>query len=69
MSGLFDAFKLLLYFLPLFLFITMFVLIGRKIRKKGGSMATTILGATYSFYNSDKKKAIVETVERNAKKR
>ncbi|UCE18546.1 MAG: hypothetical protein JSV84_17115 [Gemmatimonadota bacterium] len=44
----------------------LFIFIFRRLRKRGGSMATIALGATYELHGEDKKRAIEAIVERNA---
>jgi len=63
------TFSILLAAGILLLAIYLFVRISRRLRKKGGSMATVMLGATDAFYHRDKKKAIEVIVERNAGKK
>ena len=63
------TFSILLAAGILLLAICLFVRISRRLRKKGGSMATVMLGATDAFYHRDKKKAIEVIVERNAGKK
>lgn len=48
------------------LFIGVFVWISRKLRSGGGSLTTTMLGATDAFYDREKKNAAEVIVEKKA---
>ena len=58
---------LALFFLTAAIFI--FIHISRKLRKGGGSLTTTMLGATYLFYDKEKKNAVSQIVEMKAGKK
>jgi len=46
-----------------------FIHISRKLRKGGGSLTTTMLGATDLFYDKEKKKAVAHILEMKAGKK
>lgn len=46
-----------------------FVHISRKLRKGGGSLTTSMFGATDAFYHREKKNAIEVIIERKAGKK
>lgn len=64
-----DIINLAVLIFVLGLVVVMLVRISRRVRKGGGSMASVAFGATYEFYNKEKKKAIEMIVERNAHKK
>ena len=49
--------------------IYLFIRISRKLRKGGGSLTTTMLGATDLFYDNEKKNAIRQIVEMKVEKK
>ena len=49
--------------------IYLFIRISRKLRKGGGSLTTTMLGATDLFYDTEKKNAVRQIVEIKAGKK
>ena len=49
--------------------IYLFICISGKLRKGGGSLTTTMLGATDLFYDNEKKNAIRQIVEMKAGKK
>lgn len=46
-----------------------FMRMALKIRRNGGSLATTFFAVTYDFYNKDKRNAIEVIVEQKAGKK
>lgn len=42
------------------------VLLSMRLRRRGGSMVTTMLGATYELHGEDRRKAIETIVEKAA---
>lgn len=62
-------FELILVVVLLALCIAVFVMIGILLRRRGGSLTSTIFGATYDFYFEDKRKAIKMIVEKKADKK
>jgi hypothetical protein len=64
-----DTFTLIFAFLLLLLAILVFVKISMRVRKSGGSLMTTMHGATYEFLNKDKREAIEQIVEIKANKK
>ncbi len=61
-----EQFEFLLSIGLLVFIILIFVRISLRIRKSGGSMATTLHGTMDSFYNKDKKKAVEMVVEKRS---
>ncbi len=55
--------EILLAFFLLIAAIYLFIRISRKLRKGGGSLTTTMLGATDLFYDKEKKNAVRQIVE------
>jgi predicted Holliday junction resolvase-like endonuclease len=49
--------------------IIIFIRIAVKLRKYGGSLTSTMFGATYEFLNKDRAKAIEQIVETKASKK
>ena len=49
--------------------IYLFICISGKLRKGGGSLTTTMLGATDLFYDKEKKNAVSQIVEMKAEKK
>jgi len=49
--------------------IFLFIRIALKIRRNGGSLTTTMFGATYEFLNKDKREAVEQIVEVKASKK
>ena len=43
--------------------ITVFIRISQNLRRGGGSLTTTMLGATDLFYDKEKKKAVTQIIE------
>ncbi|MFH1527176.1 MAG: hypothetical protein ABIG69_11105 [Bacteroidota bacterium] len=62
-------FELILVVVLLALCIAVFVMTGILLRRRGGSLTSTIFGATYDFYFEDKRKAIKMIVEKKADKK
>ena len=46
--------------------ICIFILIYRKLRRRGGRLATVMLGATYDLHGEDKKRAIEAIIEQKS---
>ena len=61
-----DLLQLGFAFLVLLLTGFIFVHISRKLRRGGGSLTTTMLGATDLFYDKEKKNAVRQIVEMKA---
>jgi hypothetical protein len=55
--------EILLAFFVLIAAIFIFIHISRKLRKGGGSLTTTMLGATDLFYDKEKKNAVSQILE------
>ena len=66
MDGLFE---IILALSILFLLIFTFIRLSMRIRRGGGSMMTIMSGATDSFLDKEKKKAVEMIVEQNAGKK
>ena len=49
--------------------VAVFIFAALKIRRKGGSFATNLFGATYEFYGKDKREAIEVITELKAGKK
>lgn len=64
-----DTLVLIFAFILLVLAIIVFIRISMKVRKSGGSLMTTMHGATYEFLNKDKREAIEQIVEVKANKK
>ncbi len=64
-----ESIQLLLVLSLIIFLVIIFIRLALRIRKKGGSIATTMFAATYEFYNKDKKKAIEMMVEQKAHKK
>jgi uncharacterized membrane protein len=64
-----DTFSLLFVIILFFVVIIGFVRISMRVRKHGGSMATTMHAATYEFLSKDNRAAIEQVVEVNANKK
>ncbi|MCF6268353.1 MAG: hypothetical protein L3J41_01420 [Melioribacteraceae bacterium] len=64
-----DTFSLLLVPILLLVVIFGFVRISMRVRKYGGSMATTMHAATYEFLSKDNRAAIEQVVEVKANKK
>ena len=60
------VFSILLVGIVFLLFISILVAVFYKLRKRGGSMTTVMLGATYELHGEDKKRAIEAIVEQKA---
>jgi hypothetical protein len=58
-----DLLQLVFAFLLLFCASFLFIHISRKLRKGGGSLTTTMLGATDLFYDKEKKNAVKQIIE------
>jgi hypothetical protein len=59
------SFALILLLAAIFVFIT----ISRSLRRGGGSLTTTMLGATDLFYDREKKNAVRQIVEMKSGKK
>jgi flagellar biosynthesis/type III secretory pathway M-ring protein FliF/YscJ len=55
--------------LLILLVIFIFIRIALRIRKRGGSLTTTMFASTYEFLNKDKREAVEEIVEVKANKK
>ena len=61
-----EIFSIFLIIAILFVFVCVLVTVYRILRRRGGSMVTTMLGATYEMHGEDKKRAIEAIVEQKA---
>ena len=59
-------FELSLAIIFLLASIILFIRISQKLRRGGGSLTTTMLGATDLFYDKEKKNAVAQIVEMKA---
>ncbi len=64
-----DVLTLVVLLLVLAVVIGVFVLVGVKLRRGGGSLTTVVLGATDGFLTHDKSKAAESIVDENASKK
>lgn len=64
-----DILSLTVSAVLLFLTVFIFIKISKKLKKGGGSMLTTMTGATDAFYNREKKKSIEILVEQKSGKK
>jgi predicted Holliday junction resolvase-like endonuclease len=64
-----DILGLLFIAVVLIVVIYIFIRIAIRLRKYGGSLTTTMFGATYEFLNKDRKEAVKEIVEMKANKK
>lgn len=64
-----DTLGLLTIAAVLMVGIYIFIRIAIRLRKYGGSLTTTMFGATYEFLNKDRKEAVKEIVEMKANKK
>ncbi len=64
-----DYFEISLAFLFIILAIAIFIHISRKLRRGGGNLTTTMLGATDLFYDKEKKAAVSQIVEMKSGKK
>jgi hypothetical protein len=64
-----DIFALEFVLLVLILIIVVFVRISMRLRRGGGSLTTTVLGATDEFLTHEKSKAAETIVDENAGKK
>jgi hypothetical protein len=64
-----DFFEISIAFLFVILTIIIFIHISRKLRRGGGSLTTTMLGATDLFYDKEKKAAVSQIVEMKSGKK
>jgi len=64
-----DLFEIILIFAVLIIIIAALIRTAIKLRRRGGSLLTTIYGATDEFYTKDQKNAIEHRVEVNANKK
>ena len=62
-------FEILLIFIMLLLIIGGFIRTAFKLRRRGGSLLTTMYGATDELYTKDQKNAIEHIVEATANKK
>jgi hypothetical protein len=62
-------FEILLAIFFLTVSILIFIYISQKLRRGGGSLTTTMLGATDLFYDKEKKNAVTRIVEMKAGKK
>ena len=69
MANLNDILALLLVLGLLVLIITVFIRTSMRLRKGGGSLTTTVLGATDELLTSDQRKAAETIVNINAGKK
>ena len=63
-----EIYSLLAMLFIIVLFIAIFIIISGRLRKKGGSFNTFMLGATDEFYTKDQKKAIEIVMNKKAVK-
>jgi hypothetical protein len=63
-----EFFQLLVVGCVLLLVVTAFVRVSMRLRRGGGSLTTTVLGATDGFLSQEKSKAAEIIVDRNAGK-
>jgi hypothetical protein len=49
--------------LVLFIAVSIFIHISKKLKKGGGSLTTTMLGSTDLFYDKEKKNAVRQIIE------
>ena len=59
-------FSLLFVAIIIIVFTLLLVFLSIKVRRRGGSMVTTMLGATYELHGEDRKRAIETIVEKAA---
>ncbi len=64
-----NIIQLGLIFFLLFLAGIIFVRLSQKLRRGGGSLTTTMLGATDAFYHKERKNAVRQIVEMKAGKK
>ena len=64
-----DTLGLFILAAVLLIVIVVFIRIAIRLRKYGGSLTTTMFGATYEFLNRDKRRAVKEIVELKANKK
>lgn len=64
-----DTLNIVLSVVLILLAIFIFVRIALRIRKRGGSLTTTMFASTYDFLNKDKREAVEEIVELKANKK
>ena len=64
-----DTLNLIVLSVVLIIVVALFIRIAIRLRKYGGSLTTTMFGATYEFLNKDKRKAVKEIVEMKANKK
>jgi hypothetical protein len=64
-----DIGSLIIVFILLAAAISVFIYIGIVIRRRGGSLSTTLFGATYEFQDKSKREAIEVVTELKAGKK
>ena len=64
-----DFLSLLVFFIIMAVAVGVFIRICVKLRRGGGSLTTTVLGATDAFLTQEKSKAAETIVDENAGKR
>lgn len=64
-----EIISLLLIVIILLGSLFIFIRISVRLRRKGGSLTSVLFGATYEFYNKDKRHAVKEVVELKAEKK
>jgi len=60
------------FLLPTIIILAAFILFARisaRLRKRGGSLTSVLLGATYEFHNEDRRKAAEVIVEERSDKK
>ncbi len=64
-----EILNILFPFVLLILILFFFIRISLRLRKRGGSLTSTMFGATWELYNYDKRQGIKEIVEQKSDKK